>query len=348
MLSTDHNLSLIVKGDKKDELCVRPSSLSEFIGQKKIVDNLEIYIEAAKLRNEVIDHILFSGPPGLGKTTLARIINQVQEGNFYQLAAPNIKRPGDIIKLLMNIEAHDTFFIDEIHRLPVPVEEVLYSAMEDGTVDISLVDHSSASTIKLTLPPFTLVGATTRAGLLTAPLRDRFGIHFTLDYYDNEELQRVLQRTAKIWNVSIDDEAVSMIATRSRRTPRIAIRLLRRIWDHAIVEAKRGSTSSVSITSAIVSRSLHKMHIDTLGLTTLDRAFLTTLAESYQGGPTGIKPIASMLAEDEITLEDFVEPFLVQLGLVKRTSRGRVLTNLALQHLNITTSGSIQESGLFI
>ena len=301
-----------------------------------MVNNLQIYIQAAQVRNESLDHLLFSGPPGLGKTTLAKIISKVQKGNFHQMAAPNIKRTGDIVKLLTNIDKHDVLFIDEIHRLPAPVEEILYSAMEDNTIDITLSDVTSASAIQLELPCFTLIGATTRAGALSAPLRDRFGIQLTLSYYTIDELKQILARTAKIWYIKISDQALDVIAQRSRKTPRVAIRLLRRIWDYALVYQEASKKDSVtSISLDIVEQSFEGMKIDSLGLTELDRSFLTTMSVHYDGGPVGLRPISAIVSEDELTLEDFIEPFLVRLGFVKRTSRGRVLTNAAIKHLKL-------------
>ena len=318
---------------QEGDQAIRPDSFDEFIGQKDIVENLQVYIQAAQMRNESLDHTLFSGPPGLGKTTLARLISRVQKGKFHQISAPNLKRPGDIAKLLTNLEEHDVLFIDEIHRLPAPVEEILYPAMEDGLIDITLAEGMAASSVQLHLPPFTLVGATTRAGALASPLRDRFGIQLRLNYYDEDELNKIIDRSAKIWKIKIQTNAIQSIASRSRKTPRVALRLLRRIWDYALVEETKKPDDVIDKT--IVETSFQKMKIDEFGLTSLDNHFLSVIAKDYRGGPVGLRPLASVISEDIITLEDFIEPFLVRIGFVKRTPRGRMLTPAAFEHLKI-------------
>jgi len=310
---------------------IRPGSFGEFVGQKDIVQNLQVFIKAAQIRNEPLDHILFSGPPGLGKTTLARIIATLQKGEFRQVSAPNLKRTGDIVKILSGLSRNDTLFIDEIHRLPTPVEEVLYSAMEDNQVDITLSDGLGAMPIQLDIPPFTLVGATTRPGNLTAPLRDRFGIHLRLDYYEEDEIVDILKNAARKWNVDYDGESIVEIARRSRRTPRVSLRLLRRIWDYAIAH---NNAHNAVIDLAIVQNGFRQMQIDSLGLTALDNKFLQVLAGNFHGGPVGLKPLSAALSEDIMTLEDFVEPYMIRLDLVHRTSRGRVITQKGYSHIN--------------
>ena len=337
------NTTSILKAEKQEsDQVIRPQSLDEFIGQTEVIENLKVYLKAAQFRQESLDHILFSGPPGLGKTTLARLLSEAQKGRMHQISAPNLKRPGDLVKLLTNLEDFDLLFIDEIHRLPAPVEEVLYTAMEDRIIDITLTEGLAASNIQLNLPPFTLAGATTKAGALSAPFRDRFGIHLRLNYYNENELGIILTRSGKIWNIQIKPEAIKEIAKRSRKTPRVALRLLRRIWDHAIVDQKKKEKNSAGETElktvievAIVNESFQKMQIDSLGLTTLDNQFLASMAKDYQGGPVGLKPLSAVVSEDLTTLEDFVEPFLVRLGFVKRTPRGRMLTQAAFKHIGI-------------
>jgi Holliday junction DNA helicase RuvB len=314
---------------------IRPASFNEFIGQKDIVANLQIYIKAAQIRNEPLDHILFSGPPGLGKTTLARIIATLQKGEFRQVSAPNLKRPGDVVKILSGLAKNDTLFIDEIHRLTTPVEEVLYSAMEDNQVDITLSDGLGAMPIQLDIPPFTLVGATTRPGNLTAPLRDRFGIHLRLDYYNEDEIVDILKNAAKKWDIAYEKEAIVEIARRSRRTPRVSLRLLRRIWDYAIAH---NNLQNGVIDLSIADGGFQQMQIDGLGLTALDNKFLQVLAENFHGGPVGLKPLSAALSEDVMTLEDFVEPFMIRLDLVHRTSRGRMITDKGRKHINYPAS----------
>ncbi len=313
-----------------NDVGVRPKSLDDFIGQKGIISNLTVYLEAAQKRHETLDHTLFSGPPGLGKTTLARILAENQKGHFYQISAPNLKRPGDIAKILTGLEQNDTLFIDEIHRLPAPVEEILYPAMEDGKVDIAISEGLSATPIELDLPSFTLVGATTKPGSLTAPLRDRFGIHLRLDFYENNEIAAILYRASKLWEIPAGEKSLELIAERSRRTPRIALRLLRRIWDFALVKNKK---EKVVIDQNIVETGFASMKIDSLGLTELDNEFLRVMADHHKGGPVGLKPLSVVLSEDIITLEDFIEPYMIKLDLIQRTPRGRILTDKGYAHL---------------
>ncbi|MDH4199280.1 MAG: Holliday junction branch migration DNA helicase RuvB [Spirochaetia bacterium] len=319
---------------------IRPAQFSEFVGQKEVVSNLQIYLKAANIRSEPLDHILFSGPPGLGKTTLARIIASMQKGEFRQVSAPNLKRTGDLVKILSGLEKNDTFFIDEIHRLVTPVEEVLYSAMEDNQVDITLSEGMGAMPIQLDIPPFTLVGATTRPGSLTAPLRDRFGIHLRLDYYNEDEIVDILKNAAVKWEIQCEHEAMIEIAKRSRKTPRIALRLLRRIWDYAIAD---NNIHNAVINLYIVKNGFEAMQIDHLGLTALDNKMLQIIAENFKGGPVGLKPLSAALSEDIITLEDFVEPYMVRLNLLHRTSRGRMLTKKGFQHINYAAPATTQK-----
>jgi Holliday junction DNA helicase RuvB len=319
--------------EKNDqEIQVRPSGLSEFVGQRSVVENLKAFIKAAAIRKEPLDHILLSGPPGLGKTTLARIVAQETGARFSQITAPNIKRPGDLAKILSALGEHDVLFIDEIHRLPVAAEELLYGAMEDRSIDIAVGDGLLANSVQIKLPPFTLVGATTRPGDLTAPLRDRFGIRFHLEFYEDEDIIRIVNRAASIWKILLAVEATQAIAKRSRSTPRIALHLLRRVWDYALAES--GSLAQAIDVNA-ANDAFEKMHIDSQGITKLDRQFMLTIARHYEGGPVGLKPLSSILAEDLATLEDYVEPYLVRRAFVRRTPRGRVLTREAFVHLGI-------------
>ncbi len=323
---------------------IRPNNFEDFIGQTDIIENMKIYLQAAQIRKEPLDHTLFSGPPGLGKTTLACMISKIQKTKFHQISAPNLKRPGDLAKLLTNLEKNDVLFIDEIHRLPAPVEEILYPAMEDGFIDITLSEGMAASSVQINLPPFTLTGATTKPGALAAPLIDRFGIHLHLHYYEYDELNLIINRSAKIWGIKIKSDAIEAISLRSRKTPRVAIRLLRRIWDYAMVDPK--SVDNV-IDKDIVETSFKRMNIDMAGLTLIDNHFLSVMAKDYQGGPVGLKPLAAIVSEDIITLEDFVEPFLVRLGFIKRTPRGRMLTSVGYKHLNMEPVKDQKHGGLF-
>ena len=339
------NAGELLLNDEQDEgQKIRPSNLDEFVGQKNVVDNLQISLKAAQIRKEPLDHVLFSGPPGLGKTTLARILADSQKGNFHQVSAPNLKRPGDLAKILTALGENDTLFIDEIHRLTAPVEEVLYSAMEDRSIDITLAEGMGASSVQIDLPPFTLVGATTKPGSLTGPLRDRFGIHLRLEFYETGDLFKILRRSASIWKIDIVDDSLQVIAERSRRTPRVALHLLRRIWDFALA-TRPISRNESSIERETVIAGFQKMGIDTLGLTRQDIQFLTTIAENYSGGPVGLKPLSAVLAEDLVTLEDVIEPYLVRIAFVKRTARGRVLGRKAYGHLNLKITD--QQSSLF-
>ena len=313
-----------------EELSIRPDSIDTYIGQSEVKDNLNIFMKAAKLRNESLDHTLLYGPPGLGKTTLAYIIAHEMEGNLKTASGPSIEKSGDLAALLSSLEEGDILFIDEIHRIPRFIEEILYPAMEDFSLDIMVGSDSSTRNIKIQLPPFTLVGATTRAGDLTSPLRDRFGIISKLNYYTKEELTQIVKRTAKVLDVEINDKAAIELATRSRGTPRIANRLLKRVSDFALV------MGSGLIDLKITKVALDKLKVDSLGLDSTDYNLLKAIIEKFSGGPVGIESIASSVGEEQSTIEDVYEPFLLQMGLLKRTTRGRVVTDKAYEHLNLT------------
>ena len=309
------------------ELSLRPAKISEFIGQESLKENLSVALEAAKKRKEPLEHILLSGPPGLGKTTLAHILAQEMKAKIVATSGPAIERAGDLIGILTNLADGDILFIDEIHRLPKVVEEFVYPAMEDFNIDFVVDKGPYAKTIKFSLKRFTLIGATTRSGLISSPLRGRFGISFHLDFYEADDLARIITRSAKLLSIGIDPEAASELARRSRGTPRIANRLLRRVRDYAQVK------SHASIDSAIVEKALKSHDIDECGLDALDRKVLRILIDSYAGGPAGIESLAATLNEEVDTLVDVVEPYLLKSGFLKRTSRGREATSLAHRHL---------------
>ena len=312
------------------ETSLRPRSLQDFFGQEDLKRSLSIYIQAAKERNEPLDHVLLHGYPGLGKTSLATIISHELNVNIRITSGPVIDRPGDLAAILTNLEPHDVLFIDEIHRLNPVVEEILYPAMEDFQLDIVIGQGPSARSIKLDLPRFTLIGATTRTSLLTPPLRDRFGVVFRLEFYKPEELKQIVLRSAEILGVTIDDEGALEIARRSRGTPRIANRLLRRVRDYAQVCADG------KITKEVADEALTMMNVDQRGFDRMDRCILNTLIEKFDGGPIGLETLAAAICEDKNTLEDVYEPYLIQEGFLKRTPRGRMATRLAYEHLNKT------------
>ncbi|MGB9709977.1 MAG: Holliday junction branch migration DNA helicase RuvB [Thermodesulfovibrio sp.] len=309
------------------DITLRPRTLKEFIGQKKIKDNIEVFIKAALIRQEPLDHVLFCGPPGLGKTTLATVIANELGVNIKSTSGPVLERAGDVAAILTNLSDRDILFIDEIHRLPRVVEEILYPAMEDFTLDIIIGQGPSARSIKINLPRFTLIGATTRTGLITSPLRDRFGVVFRLEFYNPEELKEIVQRSAKILGISINEDAAMEIARRSRGTPRVANRLLKRIRDFAQVQDKE------IIDLDIAKQALTAMDVDNYGLDEMDRKILLTIIEKFNGGPAGIESIAASLREDKDTIEDVYEPYLMQEGFIERTARGRVATRLAYEVL---------------
>jgi holliday junction DNA helicase RuvB len=323
----------LVSGERRDEdaaeASLRPQRLSEFVGQEQARKNLAVFIEAARARKEALDHVLFVGPPGLGKTTLAQIVARELGVNFRATSGPVIAKAGDLAALLTNLEERDVLFIDEIHRLNPAVEEVLYPAMEDFQLDLIIGSGPAARSVKLDLAKFTLVGATTRAGLLTNPLRDRFGIPVRLNFYEVAELEQIVNRGARVLGIGITPDGANEIARRARGTPRIAGRLLRRVRDFAAV------AGSASIDRAVADKALAALEVDTAGLDAMDRRYLTTIAMNYGGGPVGVETLAAALSEPRDAIEDIIEPYLIQCGLLQRTPRGRLITSHAFRHLGL-------------
>jgi len=327
----------ILECEREEEGTLRPRTLAEYVGQERVKDSLAVFIEAARMRGEALDHVLLSGPPGLGKTTLAYILSREMGVGIKVTSGPVIERQGDLAAILTNLQEHDVLFIDEIHRLPNVVEEILYPAMEDYHIDILVGQGPSARSMKLNIPRFTLVGATTRAGLLTSPLRDRFGMSFRLEFYNAEELATIVRRSSKILNIQVDDAGAGEIARRSRGTPRIANRLLRRVRDYAQVRADG------VVTKGVAARALEFLEVDHRGFDVMDRKLLLLLIDKFNGGPVGIDSLASSLGEERNTIEDVYEPYLVQEGYIVRTARGRVATKAAYDHFGKTWSGNQKE-----
>ncbi|MDF1769325.1 Holliday junction branch migration DNA helicase RuvB [Maricaulis sp.] len=329
-------------GDGRDR-ALRPLSFSDFVGQKAAIGNLKVFVEAARRREEALDHVLLSGPPGLGKTTLAQIVAREMGVGFRATSGPVIAKAGDLAAILTNLEPRDVLFIDEIHRLAPAVEEILYPAMEDYCLDLVIGEGPSARTVRIELPPFTLVGATTRAGLLATPLRDRFGVPVRLEFYDEAELGFIVTRAASKFGIEATPDGAREIARRARGTPRVAGRLLRRVRDFAEAE------NAEQITDVVADRALKRLEVDEIGLDSLDRRYLKALVESFGGGPVGVETLAAALAEARDALEDVVEPFLIQQGFIQRTPRGRLAAARAWDHLGLTPpqSGNASPGGLF-
>ncbi|PYS93272.1 MAG: Holliday junction branch migration DNA helicase RuvB [Acidobacteria bacterium] len=331
--------AVMMDEERQFELSLRPTRLAEYIGQQKAKDNLRVFMRAATQRREALDHVLLTGPPGIGKTTLAAIVANEMSAELRSTSGPVIEKAGDLVGLLTNLQDGDVLFIDEIHRLNPAIEEVLYPAMEDYQLDIMIGQGTAARSIKLDIPKFTLVGATTRAGLITAPLRGRFGIVFNLDFYKHDELELIVQRSADILNVEIDVGGAKEIARRARGTPRIANRLLRRVRDFAEVEHEG------KITQAIASGALNRMEVDTYGLDEMDRKLLLTIIEKFDGGPVGLGTISASIYEEKDSIEEIIEPYLIQIGFLNRTPRGRMATRLAYEHFGLAPPAS--SPGLF-
>jgi Holliday junction DNA helicase RuvB len=331
MIETDRLISAVPASPQEEavERTLRPKVLEEYVGQEKIRGQFSVFIEAARGRREALDHVLLFGPPGLGKTTLAHIIAREMGVNLRHTSGPVLERPGDLAAILTNLEPNDVLFIDEIHRLSPVVEEILYPALEDYQIDIMIGEGPAARSVKLDLPQFTLVGATTRAGMLTNPLRDRFGIVARLEFYTIEELQRIVQRSAKLLGVEITAEGAREISGRSRGTPRVANRLLRRVRDYAQVKAKG------NVTREVADAALQMIDVDTLGLDVMDRKLLLAVMEKFDGGPVGVDNLSAAIGEERDTIEDVIEPFLIQQGYLQRTPRGRVATASAYRHFGL-------------
>ena len=327
------------KSDDSFESSIRPQYLDEYIGQNEVKENIRVFIKAAKLRNEPLDHVLLYGPPGLGKTTLAHIIANELGVNIKTASGPSIEKSGDLAAILSNLEPGDVLFIDEIHRMPKFIEEILYPAMEDFEIDLMIGQEGKSRSVKIDLPPFTLVGATTRAGDISSPLRDRFGIVSKLNYYTFEELMEIVKRTSRVLEMNISDEAAMEIAKRCRKTPRIANRLFKRVRDFALVEGKPEIDLEIAI------KSLDRLKVDEYGLDSIDIEYLEALIEKFNGGPVGVETISTAIGEEVSTIEDVVEPFLLQEGFIKRTRSGRIATDLSYKHLRINKETTLFDFG---
>jgi Holliday junction DNA helicase RuvB len=328
---------LVARGRKEEdaaEVKLRPQSLDDFVGQRQVRENLKVFITAARARGEPLDHTLFHGPPGLGKTTLSQIVAREMGAGFRATSGPVIAKAGDLASLLTNLERGDVLFIDEIHRLNPAIEEILYPAMEDYQLDIMIGEGPAARSVRIDLPPFTLVGATTRSGLMTTPLRERFGIPLRLDFYAPDELETIVRRAAGVLKIELTDDGAAEVARRSRGTPRVANRLLRRVRDFAAV------AGAATIDAAAADRALRRLEVDHLGLDLMDRRYLTCIGESYGGGPVGVETLSAALSEQRDVIEDVIEPYLMQLGLLMRTPRGRVLAEGGWRHLGLKMPGA--------
>lgn len=336
---SDRLIDSDLKTEDVFEKNIRPENLEEYVGQEKIKENLRIFIKAAKMRNEPLDHVLLYGPPGLGKTTLAHIIANEMESNIKTATGPSIEKSGDLAAILSTLEAGDVLFIDEIHRIPSFIEEILYSAMEDFTINIVIGTEGKSRSVKIDLPPFTLVGATTRAGDLSSPLRDRFGIVNKLEYYSDIELGNIVKRTSRVLDMNIADDAAVELAKRSRKTPRIANRLFKRVRDFALVEGNGKIDLDITL------KALDRLNVDKYGLDNIDIEYLEALINKFNGGPVGVETISTAIGEEITTIEDVVEPFLLQEGFIKRTRSGRVATEKSYEHLGINHNQSLFESG---
>jgi Holliday junction DNA helicase RuvB len=337
-LVSPKNADVDGQNEANAEKSLRPSFLGEYIGQQRVKENLSLFMEAARQRGDALDHVLLSGPPGLGKTTLSHIIAHEMGSNVHTVTGPNVEKKGDLAAILTNLQPRDVLFIDEIHRLQKTIEEVLYGAMEDFKLDLIIGQGPAARTLRIDLPKFTLVGATTRSGLLSSPLRDRFGVQLRLDFYPVEELEKIIRRSAKLLNIPIDESGCNEIAKRSRGTPRIVNRLLKRVRDFAQVQAaKKGIEAKID--RDVARAALKLFEVDDRGLDLMDRRFLLTIIEKFDGGPVGIETLSSALGEERDTLEDVYEPYLLQEGFLQRTPRGRMATQNAYKHLGMSWEG---------